>query len=75
MALHARVGAPEYWIIAPDVNTLHQFLLVDGRYQDVAANTDGRMRSRALPELAFDSTIIFEGIEGVMAAQEYRCGA
>jgi Putative restriction endonuclease len=43
-------GIPEYWLIDPDLRQAEFYQLdAAGRYQVVAAGTDGVYRSRALP--------------------------
>lgn len=61
-ALYARAGVPEYWILDYRDRALAINELRDGRYHAVAAEADGRIRSKVLPNLAVSAEDLFAGI-------------
>jgi len=64
MALYAKYGVPEYWIIDPETETTRILFLVDGVNEEQRADDLGRMHSCVLTELAFGPSVIFEVIYG-----------
>jgi len=61
MAMLARYGVPEYWIVDPVRNTLEIHAIGDRKYAlyGVCGETD-EVRSPTLPELSFNASAIFE---------------
>ncbi|MDP1614988.1 MAG: Uma2 family endonuclease [Methylococcales bacterium] len=59
--LYAESGVTEYWLIYPEQQAIHQFVLdADGRYQLRHMYTDGFATPHLFPELAIDLTEVFE---------------
>ena len=56
---YAEAGVPEYWIADPHERTLRISVLRNGRYESLAPEADGRLRSTVLPELIVDPVAIF----------------
>lgn len=61
-ALYERAAVPEYWILDYRDRTVVINELRDGRYHAIAADADGRIRSRILPSLAVSADDLFAGI-------------
>jgi Uma2 family endonuclease len=63
MALYARSGVLEYWIVDPEQRTLVVNVLEGQTYVPVAPDTEGLFVSRALPGLRIDPGTIFAALE------------
>ncbi len=61
-ALYARSGVPEYWLLDYRDRSFAIHELRDGRYLAIQAESDGRLRSRVLPDLALSAEDLFAGI-------------
>ncbi len=61
-ALYARSGVPEYWLLDYRDRSFALHELRDGRYHAIPAESDGRLRSRVLPNLAVSAEDLFAGI-------------
>jgi Uma2 family endonuclease len=58
--LYERFGVPEYWILDPDIDEVHVFRLVDGRYIDAGRFRPGdSFSSPLLPALTIAVSDIF----------------
>ncbi len=65
VALYARSGVPEYWILDYRDRSFAIHELRDGRYHAIPAESDGRLRSRVLPDLALSAEDLFAGIPAI----------
>jgi Uma2 family endonuclease len=63
MALYARSGVPEYWIVDPDRRTLAIYVLHGDDYQVVDPDADGLLTSRVLPGLRVDPAEVFARLD------------
>ncbi|MBW3631866.1 MAG: Uma2 family endonuclease [Chloroflexi bacterium] len=63
MALYARSGVHEYWIVDPEQRVLVVNVLEGQTYVPVAPHGDGWLTSRALPGLRVDPSTIFAGLD------------
>jgi Uma2 family endonuclease len=54
LALYARFGIPEYWIVDPDRSRLDAYSLLDRAYVPIEDEAPGQMRSRVFPDLVLD---------------------
>lgn len=64
MALYARFGVTEYWIVDPDQRTLVVNVLNDRVYEQVAPGADGTVASRVFPGLVVDPADVFSSLDG-----------
>lgn len=62
MALNARFGVPEYWIIDPEARTFVMNTLADRVYESVPPGASGGFESRAFLGLRIDQSDVFFGI-------------
>src|SRR5919107_3192891 len=62
MALYARSGVPEYWIVDPGERTLVVNLLQGEEYVPVVPNSDGLLTSPTLPGLRVDPSEVFSSL-------------
>jgi Uma2 family endonuclease len=61
--LYERHGAPEYWIVDPELRTAKVYRLVGGRYErlaELSAEADDRLTTPSLEGLAIELREIFE---------------
>ena len=59
--LYQEAGVSEYWLVYPEQQAIHQFVLEDGRYQLKQMYTDGdKAIPNLFPELEIDVTKLFE---------------
>jgi Uma2 family endonuclease len=59
MALYARFGIPEYWIVDPDRPSLDAFALVGGAYVPIEGDDLGQVHSRVFPGLVVLADSLF----------------
>ena len=59
MALHARFGIPEYWIVDPVSATLNAYVLEDQTYHPIREHPPGLARSRGFPGLVVTVDSLF----------------
>ncbi len=59
MALYARFGIPEYWIVDPDRMRVDAYTLADGAYLPLQEDEQGRVLSRAFPGLVVVADALF----------------
>jgi Uma2 family endonuclease len=60
MAMFARFGVPEYWIVDPAKNTLEMYILAAGDYRQAGACGEGDVvTSSTLPGLTFPAAGVF----------------
>ena len=64
MALYARFGVPEYWVVDPEQRTLTINVLNAGVYDQMVPAPDGTIASRAFPGLIVDPGDVFSGLDG-----------
>jgi Uma2 family endonuclease len=62
MALYARSGVPEYWIVNPDDRTVGLNTLEGDEYVPVVPDTQGLLPSRTLSGLRLDPDEVFAGL-------------
>lgn len=62
MALYARFGVPEYWIVDPEERTIVLNALERGVYLPVEPDADGRFSSRQFPGLRIDPDEVFSSL-------------
>ena len=62
MALYARFGVREYWVVDPVARSISVFVLRDGRYEPLPQE-GGIARSIVLPGLAIDVAALFAAAE------------
>lgn len=60
--LYAAHGVAEYWLADPDAPSLHRFVLRDGHYEPVAAES-GVPRSVVVPGLVVDPGRLLAGLD------------
>jgi Uma2 family endonuclease len=58
-AEYAQAGALEYLVIALDPDRAHWFVLRDGLFEDLPADSDGSLRSLVFPGLWLDADALF----------------
>ncbi len=63
MALYARFGVPEYWIVDPMSRTILVNLLDGGVFRQITPSRDGAVTSRVFPGLVVDPGEIFSEID------------
>jgi Uma2 family endonuclease len=63
MALYARAGVTEFWIADSAAKTLVIHVLAGVEYVPIEPDADGRLTSRALPELRVDPREVFAGLD------------
>lgn len=63
MALYARAGVPEYWIVDPLGLELAMYVLKDQEYEPVDQDTNGMTASVMLPGMRLDPGAVFAGID------------
>jgi Uma2 family endonuclease len=63
MALYARTGVPEYWMVDPERHEIAINVLAGGVYVPVAQDEFGAMASRVLPGLRLDPTEVFADLD------------
>lgn len=54
IALYARFGVPEYWIVDPDEPHIDAYTLTDRTYMQIEQDAPGQLRSRVFPGLVLD---------------------
>lgn len=59
MALYARFGIPEYWIVDPDRQTLDAHELADKAYVLIEEREPGKLHSRVFPGLTLETDALF----------------
>lgn len=64
MALYARFGIPEYWIVDPDRSRLNAYSLIDRAYVSIEEDVPGQMRSRVFQGLVLAVDSLFGGLQG-----------
>lgn len=64
MALYARFGVPEYWIVDPEERLLVINTLNAGVYDQIAPASDGTIVSLAFPGLTVDPAVVFAALDG-----------
>ena len=63
MALYARAGVQEYWIVDPEERSLHVHLLQGDQYVSIAPDADGWFASPTLIGLRVDPAEVFAGLD------------
>ncbi len=63
MALYARFGVPEYWIVDPEERVIVVNALVGDSYVTIEPEDDGTVFSRAFPGLRVDPAAVFSGLD------------
>lgn len=63
MALYARSGVPEYWVVDPEQRTLTVNVLTGENYVSVKPASDGTIASRTVPELRVDQAEVFARLD------------
>jgi Uma2 family endonuclease len=63
MALYARFGVPEYWIIDPEERTIVANSLEVDAYETIQPEDDGVISSRVFPGLRVDPAAVFSGLD------------
>jgi Uma2 family endonuclease len=61
MALYARFGVPEYWIVDPEERTLSMYALDGDIYTAMIPEAGGELISRAFPGLRVNPRTVFTG--------------
>jgi Uma2 family endonuclease len=61
--LYAEAGVPEYWLPDPFARTFLVLVLRDGRYEPLAPDEHGRVRSTVIPDLTVDPTALFADLD------------
>jgi Uma2 family endonuclease len=59
MALYARSGVPEYWIVDPERRLFSIHALAGDHYLEVEPDAEGGLSSRVLPGLRIDPAAVF----------------
>ena len=59
MALYARFGIPEYWIVDPDRSNVDAFALADRAYVPIEGDAPGQVHSRVFPGLVVAVDLLF----------------
>lgn len=59
MALYARFGIPEHWIVDPDSASLNAYVLEDQTYHPIPEYPPGQARSRVFPGLVVTVNSLF----------------
>ncbi len=62
MALYARFGVPEYWVVDPEEQSIEVNVLEDGSYRAVQPEADSSIASRQFPGLQIDPAQVFAGV-------------
>jgi Uma2 family endonuclease len=62
LALYARAGVPEYWIVDPETRTIDILFLEGGSYR-VAMHEGNRYRSLRFPELELDPADLWDEVD------------
>jgi Uma2 family endonuclease len=62
LALYARFGIPEYWVVDPKARSITVYVLRGDRYEPLPQE-DGIARSEVLPGLAIDVAALFAAAE------------
>lgn len=68
LALYARAGVPEYWIVDPETRTIDFLLLEDGSYR-VAMDEGDRFRSRRFPNFELDLATLWDEVERALTGR------
>ena len=63
MALYARSGVPEYWIVDPDRQEVAVYVLAEGGFVSVAPDEHGAIASQVLPGLRLQPTELFTDLD------------
>ena len=61
--LYAEAGVPEYWLPDPFARTFQVLVLREGRYEPVAPDDRGRLRSTIIPDLLVDPAALFAELD------------
>jgi Uma2 family endonuclease len=63
MALYARSGVPEYWIVDPFERAITVNVLEGQRYVVADSDASGRTDSQSLPGMTLDPAEVFSGVD------------
>ena len=58
--LYEKHGVVEYWVVYPEDNTIHAFVLCDGKYGEGTIYTQGKIPVSIFPECQLDIEEIFD---------------